>query len=341
MNRSGMNRRRFLETSGQAAAGAASWSAGGAVAITPSMAPAATERQLDAERRRRDPAARRCASSIPHDSLADQYYAAVVAALDRTPRPAAETEWLLKDGVAGLDEAYRHAVRPSCPRATSCACSRAIQDTPFFQTVRGKAIVGPLQQPAGLAGRSATRARRSTQGGYIERGFDDLGWLPAPPEAEPAGRAVGEGSHGAVYDLPTIRSSWSSVRAPAAARSPTSSARRASTVVLPRGRQARDARGLRQRRVGLVPAARPGSTSARLGQLAGRQGLPEPAGLGLQDRRRHDRRTGPAPRCASRPHEFRVKTEYGGVAGRQPARLADRATRTGALLRQGRGQARA
>ena len=73
------------------------------------------------------------------------------------------------------------------------------------------------------------------------------------------------------------------------------------------------------------------------GYLAGGQGLPRPAGLDRQGRRRLDHRTGPARRCASRSMSSR-QDHLRRRRRRQPAGLADHAEGAGALLRQGRGQ---
>ena len=137
----------------------------------------------------------------------------------------------------------------------------------------------------------------------------------------------------------TTTASWSSsAPAPAAARSANELAQKGIKVVAARGRQAAEHRHLRQRRVGELPPARLARQAHHLGQLAGRARLPEPAGLDLQDRRRHHRRTGPAPRCASRSTSSRRKTDLRRRRRRQPARLADHAGRARAVLRQGRGQ---
>ena len=104
-----------------------------------------------------------------------------------------------------------------------------------------------------------------------------------------------------------------------------------------RGGQALRHRGLRQRRMELVPPARLAGQAHDLGQLAGRQGLPEPARLDLQDRGRHHDPLG--GRVAALP--------AAGVSGadriwrgrrRQPARLAADLRGDGPVLHQGRGQ---
>ena len=56
------------------------------------------------------------------------------------------------------------------------AILRSVQDTPFFQTVRGGLVTGLYNQKEiwpifGYEGESYSR------GGYINRGFDNIDWL--------------------------------------------------------------------------------------------------------------------------------------------------------------------
>ena len=183
MNRSGMNRRRFLETSSQAAAGVVIAAVGGTTLLMASDgAWAMSLETLSAA----DATTLLKALRViyPHDSLGDQYYAAVVAALDEDAKGGGETAGLLKDGVAGLDQAYGIPFA-ELSEGNQLRVLTAIQDTPFFQTIRGKAVVALYNNPLvwqafGYEGASFE------EGGYLERGFDDLGWLPEPPpEASP------------------------------------------------------------------------------------------------------------------------------------------------------------
>ena len=183
MSRSGMDRRRFLETSSKAAAGVVIAASGGTTLLMArdgawamsleTLSAADANTLLKALR-----------VIYPHDSLADRYYAAVVAALDEDAKGSAEIAGLLKDGVAGLDQAYNIPFA-ELSEGNQLRTLEAIQDTPFFQTIRGKAVVALYNNPLvwqafGYEGASFD------QGGYLERGFDDLAWLPAPPpEASP------------------------------------------------------------------------------------------------------------------------------------------------------------
>jgi hypothetical protein len=57
----------------------------------------------------------------------------------------------------------------------------ARQDSAFFQKVRGQTVVSLYNNP--LAWRHFGYEGASAEfGGYLERGFDDLNWLPQPPE---------------------------------------------------------------------------------------------------------------------------------------------------------------
>ncbi len=184
MRRSGMNRRRFLERSGQAAAGAAVVAAVGGTTLL--MAPdGAWAMTLEALSGADGVTLLKALRVVyPHPSLGDQYYAAVVEALDQDAKAKGETAALLKDGIAGLDKAMPMPF-VQMSEGNQLATLEAIQDSAFFQTIRFKVIAVLYNNPRiwqafGYEGPSYEF------GGYIERGFNDLGWLPdPPPEASP------------------------------------------------------------------------------------------------------------------------------------------------------------
>jgi hypothetical protein len=184
MRKAAMNRRRFLETSGQAAAGAAVVAVVGGTTLlmAPDGAWAMTLETLSGQ----DGATLLKALRIiyPHDSLGDQYYAAVVEALDQEAKGKADTAVLLKDGIATLDQAYPMPF-VELSEGNQLHALESIQDSQFFQTIRFKVIAALYNNPRvwqafGYEGASFD------EGGYIERGFNDLGWLADPPaEASP------------------------------------------------------------------------------------------------------------------------------------------------------------
>jgi hypothetical protein len=174
-----MNRRRFLEASGQAAAGVAVVGAigGTTLLMAPDGAWAMTLETLSAQ----DGVTLLKALRViyPHDSLGDEYYAVVVEALDQDAKGKADTAALLKDGIAGLDQAYPMPF-VELSEGNQLRALEAIQDSAFFQTIRAKSIVTLYNNPRvwqafGYEGASFD------EGGYILRGFQDLGWLPDPP----------------------------------------------------------------------------------------------------------------------------------------------------------------
>ena len=180
MSDPGMNRREFLETSGRTAAGAVVVAAAGGATML--MATdggwAMTLQALSGQ----DGTTLLKALRViyPHDSLADRYYAGVVAALDQDAKANAATAGLLKDGIASLDQAYQMPF-VELSEGNQLRALEAIQDSDFFQTIRFKVIAVLYNDPMvwqafGYEGASFD------EGGYIERGFDDLGWLPQPPE---------------------------------------------------------------------------------------------------------------------------------------------------------------
>ena len=111
----------------------------------------------------------------PHDRVGDRYYAVAVKSYDVT-----EQKQMVADGIAALDAAAKQAGFDNYLAAgwedDRVAILRGIEDTPFFQTVRGGLVTGLYNQKEvwpifGYEGESFSH------GGYIDRGFDDIDWL--------------------------------------------------------------------------------------------------------------------------------------------------------------------
>lgn len=184
MNQPGLNRRRFLERSGQAAAGAAVVVATGNVTMlmAPDGAWAASLEALASHDAQVILQALRV--MYPHDAIGDRYYGGVVAALDEDAKADPDAGALLKEGAAALDRAMPVPFL-ELSDGHRLAVLEAMQSDPFFQALQSKFIVTfyndeRVWQAFGYEGSSYEH------GGYMERGFDDLGWLPdPPPEASP------------------------------------------------------------------------------------------------------------------------------------------------------------
>ena len=117
---------------------------------------------------------------FPHDRLDDSYYEKTVEDLDAEASARPATAKLLKAGVAKLDRLSKGDFAAQPPAAQIAALEK-IQHTPFFEKVRSTELVSLYNNKAvwktfGYQGASYPL------GGYLHHGFNDLNWLPNPPE---------------------------------------------------------------------------------------------------------------------------------------------------------------
>ena len=121
----------------------------------------------------------------PHKKLPDAVYALLAKDLDAKAAGSAEAATLLHGGVTDLDRAAGGSF-VKAPPARQLAVVKAIEGTPFFNTVRGQCVTSLYDNDMAFAvfGYPGSAWEK---GGYITRGFQDLKWLPAPTaEASPA-----------------------------------------------------------------------------------------------------------------------------------------------------------
>lgn len=114
--------------------------------------------------------------TYPHDRLEDKFYAAAVSGLDKAAKDDGALKTMLTDGVAGLNKAAGGAYSGVTDADKRTALLKAIENDGFFQKVRGNLVTGLYNNKEawplfGFEGASAD------QGGYLERGFDDINWL--------------------------------------------------------------------------------------------------------------------------------------------------------------------
>jgi hypothetical protein len=116
----------------------------------------------------------------PHVALPDSVYARVPAKIDEAAREDAAQAQTVNDGVADLD---RRGDQPFVERSAEqqLADAKAIEGSDFFELVRSTAVVEIYSDPQtwtllGYEGPSFA------QGGYLNRGFNDLDWLPDPEQ---------------------------------------------------------------------------------------------------------------------------------------------------------------
>ncbi len=184
MNFSYLSRRTFLQGTGTTAAGVAisgTLGAGG-VAVADDAAWAFEAKALDEDTVLGLVAMAR--QLYPHDFLDDGPYVKVVADLDAS---AAEDEGLkntLTEGVRGLGmvvsggNAHAMAFHRQSRGLQLSAIKRAQEeDNAFFEAVRGATLGGLYGNPE-VATTLGFEGSAVEHGGYLDRGFDDIDWLP-------------------------------------------------------------------------------------------------------------------------------------------------------------------
>ena len=117
---------------------------------------------------------------FPHPSLDDAVYALVVRDLDAAAKDTA-VKTLLIDGIKQLDTAA-DGDWLKLDEAARLAAVTNIAGKPFFEKVRGTAVVSLYNNELAFA-HFGYQGEAFSKGGYLERGFNDLTWLPAPPTA--------------------------------------------------------------------------------------------------------------------------------------------------------------
>jgi hypothetical protein len=171
MQQRGFGRRDFLRTSGIIVT---TFAAGGSIIFGPNHAWAQAATSLDPHSTRT--LLMMTYDLFPHEMLGVEYYAKVVDELDKTASANPAKRRLLLDGVAQLDGTYGVKWVDLSDGAREAAL-RKIEKTEFFGTVRDQTITGLYGNP--LVYRMFNYGGPSAEyGGYIERGFDDIGWLP-------------------------------------------------------------------------------------------------------------------------------------------------------------------
>jgi hypothetical protein len=111
---------------------------------------------------------------FPHKKLPDAVYALLAKDLDGK----ADALPMLRDGISALDHAAGGSfIKASAARKLSVV--KAIEGTPFFNTVRGQCVTSLYDNDMAYAvfGYPGSSWEK---GGYLTRGFQDLKWLPAP-----------------------------------------------------------------------------------------------------------------------------------------------------------------
>ena len=116
--------------------------------------------------------------AFPHRGFPDGPYERTADHIIATAATSAFQTAQLGQGLVSLD-ALRDKPFAELDGAEALAVLEEIQHTPFFQLVRSTTVVfmysdRDVWEVLGYEGES------SDKGGYVDRGFDDLDWLPDP-----------------------------------------------------------------------------------------------------------------------------------------------------------------
>jgi hypothetical protein len=173
MSKKGMNRRQFLQTSSLAIAGAAVAGSTGAI-FDPNKAWAIPTTTLDQHTAMT--LVKMCRHLYPHNEIGDSYYTKIVEEFDEKAKAGPDFAKLLQDGVASLDAVYQ-VKWLDLSGGYKLKALKSIETTPFFQAVRGAIVTGLYNQL--LVWRYFGYEGSSWKfGGYLNRGFNDIAWLP-------------------------------------------------------------------------------------------------------------------------------------------------------------------
>jgi hypothetical protein len=115
----------------------------------------------------------------PHDTLTDDVYARVAEKLAEAAREDSGAARTIDDGVSALNDGRPFAELTADEQLEAL---KGIEGSGFFELVRSTAVTEVYSDPrawqlVGYEGASFDK------GGYIDRGFNDLDWLPDPESA--------------------------------------------------------------------------------------------------------------------------------------------------------------
>ena len=179
----GMSRRRFLKTGSGVLMGTLAATSGVLATMAPSRTWALSLSALSESEA--DGILKVTRAIFPHDTLDDAVYALVVKDLDAAAAKDANVAELLRGGLKMLDErasgnwaGLDHLARENLVTK--------LYGTEFFEKIRGTSVVSLSNNEMAWA-HFGYEGPSYDMGGYFDRGFQDLDWLPDPDaDASPA-----------------------------------------------------------------------------------------------------------------------------------------------------------
>lgn len=116
---------------------------------------------------------------FPHERAPDQPYLDVVTALDNAAAESGEIQKLLQSAVNGLDSAADGDWLSATPER-KVAILESQQAEAYFGVVLNTAI-DTIYRDRDIWALVGYEGSSLEHGGYVNRGFDDIGWLPDSP----------------------------------------------------------------------------------------------------------------------------------------------------------------
>ena len=169
-----MKRREFLKAGALVVVGTAA-AASGVVAF------AATETKLATFQEHQGETLLKMTRRIfPHKQLDDAPYWNVVRDIDSAAKADAAVAKLIAEGLEKLDADGHRFIELAEKEQT--AALKKIETTAFFQKIKSIELQSLHSDPL-LWKALGYQGPAYKYGGYIKRGFDDLAWLPNPPES--------------------------------------------------------------------------------------------------------------------------------------------------------------
>jgi hypothetical protein len=117
---------------------------------------------------------------FPHKNLENAVYALVVKDLDSAATNDPAVKKLLVDGVDTLNQKAKGEWLSAKPQDQNKIILSMV-DSDFFEKIRGTSIVSLYNNDMAWA-HFGYEGASFEQGGYLNRGFQDLDWLPEPPK---------------------------------------------------------------------------------------------------------------------------------------------------------------
>ncbi|ALM53128.1 twin-arginine translocation signal domain-containing protein [Halomonas huangheensis] len=173
-----LSRRVFLKASGGMLAGTLAFASGPIALLAPSRSWAMSLDHLSSRQGEVLLAVTR--QLFPHADLEDAVYAMVVKSLDGKAADAGVSEQI-HAGIAALDESAGGDWL-ALEDDKRLASLKEMSGTPFFELVRGDAVVSLYNNPLAFAHFGYEGEKGNP--GYLSQGFNDLSWLPDPPQPE-------------------------------------------------------------------------------------------------------------------------------------------------------------